>query len=354
MRRAVAIEFTGSSPLTRGKRGYWRRRGCGLRLIPAHAGKTTKRSRRTSAFRAHPRSRGENTSTSKAWTRVNGSSPLTRGKPSSTKTRKTTMRLIPAHAGKTPKMATHPPLHTAHPRSRGENAAALQPGGCEWGSSPLTRGKRMVTRPRLPAYRLIPAHAGKTRAGWRRRAADPAHPRSRGENLGVPAPRINAAGSSPLTRGKLCGSELKFIPKRLIPAHAGKTHRGRPMREALRAHPRSRGENRPFFGLFPFRTGSSPLTRGKLLVHLGQLTRPRLIPAHAGKTIKSVSKLRTARAHPRSRGENRVRAASNTRCAGSSPLTRGKPQSALSDIARARLIPAHAGKTGCGSTGGTR
>ena len=70
----------GSSPLTRGKRDHDRdfRRAHGL--IPAHAGKTAARRPRRERPRAHPRSRGENLrvpSMTGAWT---GSSPLTRGK----------------------------------------------------------------------------------------------------------------------------------------------------------------------------------------------------------------------------------------------------------------------------------
>ena len=71
--------------------------------------------------------------------------------------------------------------------------------------------------------RLIPAHAGKTRAPWARAHATWAHPRSRGEN-GYPVDRIaSTMGSSPLTRGKQTGVEAANQESRLIPAHAGKT-----------------------------------------------------------------------------------------------------------------------------------
>ena len=73
---------------------------------------------------------------------------------------------------------------------------------------------------------------------------------------------------------------------------------------SARAHPRSRGENAE-----PKRdplgvTGSSPLTRGKLTNadNTGKMTR--LIPAHAGKTTYVVELNTASAAHPRSRGEN--------------------------------------------------
>ena len=51
------------------------------------------------------------------------------------------------------------------------------------------------------------------------------------------------------------------------------------------------------------------------------------------------------RAHPRSRGENRTGGAGVFVAAGSSPLTRGKRDRAVRAEALAGLIPAHAGKT---------
>ena len=70
--------------------------------------------------------------------------------------------------------------------------------------------------------------------------------------------------------------------------------------------------------------GSSPLTRGKPQHVAGHRLRDGLIPAHAGKTLWRWSPLSSARAHPRSRGENSGLAASSATWNGSSPLTRGK------------------------------
>ena len=52
--------------------------------------------------RAHPRSRGENHDVNLDEIRSDGSSPLTRGKPSRRVALPVTVGLIPAHAGKTP------------------------------------------------------------------------------------------------------------------------------------------------------------------------------------------------------------------------------------------------------------
>ena len=131
-----------------------------------------------------------------------GSSPLTRGKRDDPLACFGQRGLIPAHAGKTPQNQARRRKMAAHPRSRGENLSACVHLRFGWGSSPLTRGKRAACAAALDEGRLIPAHAGKTATTVRQYGERPAHPRSRGENFVGPAPRINATGSSPLTRGK--------------------------------------------------------------------------------------------------------------------------------------------------------
>ena len=94
---------------------------------------------------------------------LNGSSPLTRGKLGRDRRRRRGVRLIPAHAGKTDTLALGGFGDWAHPRSRGENGRSNIRKDIEMGSSPLTRGKQATKwRPDLRVG-LIPAHAGKTR-----------------------------------------------------------------------------------------------------------------------------------------------------------------------------------------------
>ena len=113
---------------------------------------------------------------------MNGSSPLTRGKPVARPTEYDALRLIPAHAGKTVGAGLRVVLDRAHPRSRGENYATRRDLSRPTGSSPLTRGKLAAVNPTFATVRLIPAHAGKTP-----------------QNSRLPG---TFAGSSPLTRGK--------------------------------------------------------------------------------------------------------------------------------------------------------
>ena len=131
-----------------------------------------------------------------------GSSPLTRGKPENGFSLGTAWRLIPAHAGKTRVSERRVERQGAHPRSRGENQESEGPVSAKKGSSPLTRGKHVAHRKVRWEVGLIPAHAGKTRQKPATEAKIGAHPRSRGENGRTTQWLVRAQGSSPLTRGK--------------------------------------------------------------------------------------------------------------------------------------------------------
>ena len=254
-------------------------------------------------------------------------------------------RLIPAHAGKTTASRLSYLTGTAHPRSRGENGKAYLNLAVHAGSSPLTRGKREGPGPLWGRGRLIPAHAGKTSRTGPPGLSGAAHPRSRGENSLDGLVVDLATGSSPLTRGKLTARSCTSFGTGLIPAHAGNTDLEAAGQPIVTAHPRSRGENDDAAGARRLRHGSSPLTRGKPGSSSGRRRRSRLIPAHAGKTCHTRKRQCLAWAHPRSRGENPNSRRRWACSRGSSPLTRGKRRDGTRRPPRARLIPAHAGKT---------
>ena len=112
------------------------------------------------------------------------------------------LRLIPAHAGKTSASSATTAMIAAHPRSRGENEVSKSSNAFEVGSSPLTRGKRSSCVHAQADQGLIPAHAGKTWSTGGMSSPTAAHPRSRGENVQVTGAALDPKGSSPLTRGK--------------------------------------------------------------------------------------------------------------------------------------------------------
>ena len=146
-------------------------------------------------------------------------------------------------------------------------------------------------------------------------------------------------------RGKPLSNPRGSREPRLIPAHAGKTIRSHRPMTGGRAHPRACGENPDLVEEFRSEGGSSPRMRGKP-VHGGENIVIRgLIPAHAGKTVAlEVSRLE-AGAHPRACGENGREGEYVRTVEGSSPRMRGKPGTPKLTAINDGLIPAHAGKT---------
>ena len=72
---------------------------------------------------------------------------------------------------------------TDHPRIRGVNGAAEFLAGAGYGSSPHTRGQRVVAAPGIDGRRIIPAYAGLTAGLMRDERHVRDHPRIRGVNL---------------------------------------------------------------------------------------------------------------------------------------------------------------------------
>ena len=233
---------------------------------------------------AHPRACGENFQTLQSYQKIPGSSPRMRGKHSSSSLQAFQGGLIPAHAGKTVGAESHSEAAEAHPRACGENFLLAQLASRKAGSSPRMRGKRVTCDATGIKRRLIPAHAGKTKASTIRTPAWRAHPRACGENFHAASAPVLIAGSSPRMRGKLQIERGLREQVGLIPAHAGKTSGAQRLSGPARAHPRVCGENVMGAVMSCQAMGSSPRMRGKLK-DVGRRKKHRgLIPAHAGKT----------------------------------------------------------------------
>ena len=172
------------------------------------------------------------------------------------------------------------------------------------GSSPRGRGKPLPDPLNAVLHRLIPARAGKTiyLRGWFVVCA--AHPRAGGENFTRVAWATVGAGSSPRGRGKRHQRLTLVQHTRLIPARAGKTSPNRGATCKTWAHPRAGGENGGGGGGGLGAFGSSPRGRGKRRMVLTTGWPVRLIPARAGKTIKTIIGAAKTAAHPRAGGEN--------------------------------------------------
>ena len=253
----------------------------------------------------------------------------------------------------------------AHPRLRGEHSVLNAHPLTDCGSSPLTRGARVVLGVRARVRGLIPAYAGSTRKPLCLWGAFPAHPRLRGEHsaatlvsmqfmgsspltrgalmrcLTVP----HAPGSSPLTRGALFREFWRVGCEGLIPAYAGSTACGDDTAFKGEAHPRLRGEHAPQWSRILLRKGSSPLTRGARRGKTSPARYLGLIPAYAGSTPAGFLGRSSRWAHPRLRGEHVKWFQSPGGAKGSSPLTRGALKYVSKKEKLQRLIPAYAGST---------
>src|SRR3972149_87980 len=111
------------------------------------------------------------------------------------------LRFIPAYAGNTMPSLFSPPCSTVHPRVRGEHMNARWISAKSSGSSPRTRGTRLLGEGLEHVERFIPAYAGNTYLATRSSTFDAVHPRVRGEHpLGADL-NSTRIGSSPRTRG---------------------------------------------------------------------------------------------------------------------------------------------------------
>ena len=151
--------------------------------------------------------------------------------------------LIPACAGKTVFTSLGPAQRPAHPRVCGENYSADSIIRTLEGPSPRVRGKLLPPGDPNRAARLIPACAGKTFSAPAFGLCRSAHPRVCGENPGAVVLDEPALGSSPRVRGKRRSRHASQRSSRLIPACAGKTVRSPGARTLFTAHPRVCGEN---------------------------------------------------------------------------------------------------------------
>ena len=213
-----------------------------------------------------------------------GSSPLARGTRGSLWEPNTQLRFIPARAGNTEVRSAAVGEQPVHPRSRGEHQPPAVVSTTATGSSPLARGTPTAGGSLDHGNRFIPARAGNTPGGRRRRCGCPVHPRSRGEHLWTSPMGGSIPGSSPLARGTPCAEHRGPVRDRFIPARAGNTGLSSPASTPSSVHPRSRGEHGAMWTRMGSATGSSPLARGTRRGLECAVDQARFIPARAGNT----------------------------------------------------------------------
>ena len=234
------------------------------------------------------------------------------------------------------------------------------------GSSPHTRGARVLDGLPFEQVGIIPAYAGSTSGRPSGSCTRLDHPRIRGEHVSIRGVEALLPGSSPHTRGARCPQCRGSGPGRIIPAYAGSTDRplGRPRPGT--DHPRIRGEHHlevvvdPVqLGIIPayagstarvdpqgeLTEGSSPHTRGAPPEDIRTPARAPDHPRIRGEHLLTVSCRSPREDHPRIRGEHYLPKEADIFEGGSSPHTRGARLTRYLPKEADRIIPAYAGST---------
>ena len=152
----------GSSPHTRGAPLIVQDRTTSRGIIPAYAGSTSEYAEPITSVWDHPRIRGEHPIACTSWRSTAGSSPHTRGALLPSTSHHRDRGIIPAYAGSTASDTQGTRLFRDHPRIRGEHLSSAFPISKINGSSPHTRGARTTFILRAFRAGIIPAYAGST------------------------------------------------------------------------------------------------------------------------------------------------------------------------------------------------
>ena len=187
----------------RGKLAVCRLRESYRRITPAHAGKTMSRKGGETEESDHPRACGENYWLDNLPHFAIGSPPRMRGKLFCVLLALSSMRITPAHAGKTESLDYTGFYGSDHPRACGENFFVIHIQTARYGSPPRMRGKPHSVLKQVFPLRITPAHAGKTLSNISSICKHPDHPRACGENQEKGYSVFTFGGSPPRMRGKL-------------------------------------------------------------------------------------------------------------------------------------------------------
>ena len=152
-------------------------------------------------------------------------------------------------------------------------------------------------------------------------------------------------GSSPRMRGSQIVTDCIVTKPGIIPAHAGLTLSPGNQFEIRRDHPRACGAHPTLSGEDWLVPGSSPRMRGSHGYETNSFHVPGIIPAHAGLTRYHVSSGQYRGDHPRACGAHLHRTKQICTLWGSSPRMRGSRGAGDEEETLQGIIPAHAGLT---------
>ena len=196
------------------------------------------------------------------------------------------MRFIPACAGNSLRRRRSASRWSVHPRVRGEQLTLMLFLSAPDGSSPRARGTGALGTFERDFQRFIPACAGNSWPGSAGTVAGSVHPRVRGEQTAKSIRPVAFSGSSPRARGTDHHQVGQFVVHRFIPACAGNRVHPQLAAQALKVHPRVRGEQTLGLATDKISGGSSPRARGTEALPALLARQRRFIPACAGNSLQ--------------------------------------------------------------------
>ena len=254
------------------------------------------------------------------------------------------LRVTPAYTGEKHNYPVFSCGTTRHPRACGEKTSRGPGSSAAKGSPPRMRGKEVQILQRKRPKRITPAHAGKSSYERATMVSKEDHPRACGEKLQFPQAARWKLGSPPRMRGKAGVQPGRHRREGITPAHAGKRFCWTESQFCPRDHPRACGEKVKAM-IKNFRGwGSPPRMRGKVVTIGNADILTGITPAHAGKSGIIDCSANASKDHPRACGEKNSENILLGLRRGSPPRMRGKVYAAYDTYAKIRITPAHAGK----------
>ena len=186
--------------------------------------------------------RGEKSGPGSSPLPMRGSPPRARGEAHPVLYYAATPRITPACAGRSRGYQGDEGRRWDHPRVRGEKHHLFHRGQNRLGSPPRARGEDKVKHRRIRLGGITPACAGRSRAWHKEHGKDTDHPRVRGEKTRFPLLPFPLPGSPPRARGEVAYVAENERVARITPACAGRSQTGAGNLRSARDHPRVRGE----------------------------------------------------------------------------------------------------------------
>ena len=212
----------GSSPRVRGTRSRPASRPRRRRFIPACAGNSVDDAGALRPDTVHPRVCGELCCTARCTPASYGSSPRVRGTHRREGGWTRLDRFIPACAGNSPPRRRRSRGGTVHPRVCGELTARAPAASASSGSSPRVRGTRCFDSRPPPGFSVHPRVCGELLVGAAEAAKDSgSSPRVRGTPTAYQKIFRQLNGSSPRVRGTRWGSPAPSTGRTVHPRVCG-------------------------------------------------------------------------------------------------------------------------------------